>query len=373
MTHAMTQPLGVSIVVVNFNYGRFLASAVDSALGQDHPLCEVIVVDDCSSDDSRAVIGRYGHRVRPVLMAKNSGQVVAMNSAWPLARYPIVIFLDADDVLLPHAAATVAGLWTDATVKTQFLLETVDETGRRLGHVTPRFPHKLKTAALRTALLATGQSPSSPGSGNAYSRSLLARVDADGGFDIENPREHHMDSILECNAPFYGEVATIHEPLVCRRIHHSNLYAMNVLDSARFAMMSDAFAVKLGYLASRCRAWGIAFDPDAARNRAPWLLECRLVVSKLAPAGDPREPIRKLLFYGLRAYIGDDAPMKTRMARVLWFVGVAISPRRLASRLIALRFLVTQRPRWFERLFAMLTKSKGSAWRGSLRTWEPRM
>src|SRR5690242_19045672 len=133
----MTSQLGVSIIVVNFNYGRFLASAIDSALGQDHPVCEVIVVDDCSSDDSRAVIARYGDRVRPVLLGENRGEVAAMNSAWPLARHPVVIFLDADDVLLPHAAATVVELWTDATVKAQFPLETVDEAGRRLGHITP--------------------------------------------------------------------------------------------------------------------------------------------------------------------------------------------------------------------------------------------
>ena len=237
-----------------------------------------------------------------------------MNSAWPLARYPIVIFLDADDVLLPHAAATVVELWTEATVKAQFPLETVDEAGRRLGHITPRFPHELKNAALRAALLDTGQSPSSPGSGNAYSRSLLTRLDADGGFDLENPREHHMDSILECNAPFYGEVVTIHEPMGCRRIHHSNMYAVNALDSARFAMMIDTFVVKLDYLARRCRVWGLAFDPAAARNHSLWLLECRLVMNKLAPANDPsREPTRYILYHGLKAHGDDDVPAKTRV------------------------------------------------------------
>ena len=370
----MTSQLGVTIIVVNFNYGRFLASAIDSALDQDHPVCEVIVVDDCSSDDSRAVIARYGHRVRPVLLAENTGEVGAMNSAWPLARYPVVIFLDADDVLLPHAAATVVELWTEATVKAQFPLETVDEAGRRLGHITPRFPHELKTPALRAALLDTGQSPSSPGSGNAYSRSLLTRLDADGGFDLENPREHHMDSILECNAPFYGEVVTIHEPLGCRRIHHSNMYAVNALDSARFAMMIDTFVVKLDYLARRCRVWGLAFDPAAARNHSLWLLECRLVMNKLAPANDPsREPTRYILYHGLKAHGDDDVPAKTRVLRALWFLAVALSPRPLASRLIALRFLVTRRPRWFERLFAKITGPKASTWRSSRHAPETRM
>jgi glycosyltransferase involved in cell wall biosynthesis len=101
----MSELLGVSIIVLNYNYGRFLSAAIDSALNQDHPLCEVIVVDDGSTDDSRAVISRYGDRIRSVLGEANNGQVSALNRAWPLARHPILIFLDADDLLFPHAAA----------------------------------------------------------------------------------------------------------------------------------------------------------------------------------------------------------------------------------------------------------------------------
>ena len=89
----MNLPLGVSIIIVNYNNGRFLAAAIDSALAQDHPLCEVIVVDDCSTDNSRAIIARYGDRVRSVLREVNGHQIAALNSAWPLARYPILIFL----------------------------------------------------------------------------------------------------------------------------------------------------------------------------------------------------------------------------------------------------------------------------------------
>lgn len=364
----MTPPLGVSIIVVNFNYGRFLAAAIDSALGQDHRLCEVIVVDDCSTDNSRAIIAQYGDRIRAVLQATNGGQIVAMNRAWPLARYPILIFLDADDILFPNAAVTVASVWTEKTVKAQFPLETIDEAGRRLGHVSPRYRKELDTVTIRAALLRTGQPPSSPGSGNAYSRSLLQSLNADGGFDIENLREHHMDAILECNAPFYGEVVTVHDPLAYRRIHQNNLYATSTLDGAHFAMMSQTFVIKLDYMASRYRKWGIPFDSTAARNRSPWLLECRLVTAKLAPANDPsRVRISNILYHGLKAYIDDEAPTTGRVIRALWFVSVALSPRTLASWLIALRFLVAQRPRWFELGFANLTKVKTSAGRGSPR------
>src|SRR5919198_250248 len=130
--HIMNGSLGVTIIVVNYNNEPFLAAAIDSALGEKYPVCEVIVVDDCSTDNSRAVIARYGDRVRSILREKNGGQVVAQDSAWPLARYPILIFLDSDDLLLPHAAATYARIWTPATVKAQAPLLSIDKAGRQL-------------------------------------------------------------------------------------------------------------------------------------------------------------------------------------------------------------------------------------------------
>src|SRR5262249_101109 len=148
--------------------------------------------------------------------------VVAQENAWPLARYPILIFLDSDDLLFPHAAAKIASIWTPATVKVQFPLATIDQTGRHFGHVAPKYPNNISTTTIRSDLLRGGGSPNSPGSGNAYSRSLLARIRADRGFELEDPREFYMDALLECNAPFYGEVTTLHEPLACYRIHSTN-------------------------------------------------------------------------------------------------------------------------------------------------------
>jgi len=52
----MIEPLGVSIIIPNYNNVRFFAEAIDSALNQEHPNCEVIVVDDGSIDSSRVII-----------------------------------------------------------------------------------------------------------------------------------------------------------------------------------------------------------------------------------------------------------------------------------------------------------------------------
>jgi glycosyltransferase involved in cell wall biosynthesis len=341
----MSEMLGVSIIVLNYNYGRFLAEAIDSALNQNHQLCEVIVVDDGSTDNSRAVIARYGDRIHSVLRETNDGQILALKDAWPLARHPILIFLDADDVLLPRAAATVASIWNSETVKVQFPLATIDEVGRLFGHFTPKYPPNLDTATIRAELLRTAGSPNSAGSGNAYSRSLLERIHADGGFDLENPREFHMDALLECNAPFFGEVVTLYEPLSCYRVHTNNLYAITDIAKENFVAKCRSQELKTDYMARRCREWGISFDPVAARKSLVWLQECRLFATKL---GQANEPIFVTLYRAIKANIEIPMPFAHRILRIAWLVSVAAAPRRLSSRLLAFRFIVGQRPMWVE-------------------------
>jgi glycosyltransferase involved in cell wall biosynthesis len=357
----VTDILGVSIVVVNYNYASFLAAAIDSALGQSHPLCEVIVVDDCSTDGSRSVIAGYDRHIQPVLREINGGEVAARQSAWPLARHPILIFLDSDDILLPHAAATVAARWTEATVKIQYPLITIDAAGRDTGHVGPKFVENLDTAMIRAELLRVGEAPSAPGSGNAYGRAFLERVRADGGFELEDQREHSMDKILECNAPFYGEVETVYEPLACYRVHDRNDSMQNTMERRRFSYYLRQGTVKFGYLARRCEFWGIRFDPDAACHRSLSWLECRLVADKLATSGDlVGEPIHRTLGYALKACVEASLPVLQRILHAAWLLAVAPAPRVLAARLIGFRYNPSQRPLWFKRVLTRIGRRKGT-------------
>src|SRR3546814_6803007 len=96
-----------SIIIANYNYARFLRRCIDSALEQDHPGVEVVVVDDDSSDGSAAVIRSYGSRIVPCLKAANGGHAAAFNEGFAASRGDIVFFLDADDFLYPQAVSTV--------------------------------------------------------------------------------------------------------------------------------------------------------------------------------------------------------------------------------------------------------------------------
>ena len=86
----------VSVIVPNFNYGRFLKSTIDSALGQTYNNLEVIVVDNGSTDNSRFILESYGEKIRTIFQ-NNQGQAAARNNGIAIARGDFIALLDADD------------------------------------------------------------------------------------------------------------------------------------------------------------------------------------------------------------------------------------------------------------------------------------
>ncbi len=105
----------VSVVVPAFDYARFLPQALDGALAQADELqrsglgLEVVVVDDGSTDDTPAVLERYAGRIKAVRQP-NAGLPAARNAGLAMAQGSLVVFLDADDVLLPGVLASQANV-----------------------------------------------------------------------------------------------------------------------------------------------------------------------------------------------------------------------------------------------------------------------
>lgn len=98
----------VSVVVPCYNYGRFLAEAVGSALDQAGVQVDVVVVDDASTDDSRAVAARLAagdSRVTVVAHTVNRGPVDTFNDGLARATGEFLVRLDADDLLTPGSLA----------------------------------------------------------------------------------------------------------------------------------------------------------------------------------------------------------------------------------------------------------------------------
>ncbi|HTW82736.1 MAG TPA: glycosyltransferase [Candidatus Sulfotelmatobacter sp.] len=93
----------ISVVITSYNYERFLGQAIESVLSQEYPALELVVVDNASTDGSRAVMERYASdpRVRLIFNAENVGRNANHNIGWRHSGGEYVVFLSADDFLLP--------------------------------------------------------------------------------------------------------------------------------------------------------------------------------------------------------------------------------------------------------------------------------
>jgi glycosyltransferase involved in cell wall biosynthesis len=100
----------VSCIVPVFNGERFLGEAIDSIIAQTHAPFEVIVVDDGSTDGTKALVEGYGSAVR-YLWQSNAGPATARNTGIAAATGEFVSFLDADDVWHPGKSARQLALF----------------------------------------------------------------------------------------------------------------------------------------------------------------------------------------------------------------------------------------------------------------------
>lgn len=103
---AVTEPADapvVSVVVLSYNYGRFLRACLDSILRQEGGIpLEVIVVDDASTDDSAAIAASYGPPVRLIRHAANHGHAATVTDGLRAARGAYIARIDCDDRYRPE-------------------------------------------------------------------------------------------------------------------------------------------------------------------------------------------------------------------------------------------------------------------------------
>jgi glycosyltransferase involved in cell wall biosynthesis len=202
----------ISIVICNYNYGRFLEQSLSSALNQSYP-CEVVVVDDGSTDNSREVLSKWFDQVQCVYQ-DNAGQRSAYWSGLKRSTGDIVIFLDSDDYLAPDAAAWVSQAFAENVVKAHFRLALVDAAGTRLG---PTIPRRLANGDGFKRLVQHGLLyPSAPGSGNAYRRSVLEILFPLPEDEVER---HAADFFVIYASAAFGLVRAIPEVLGYYRVH----------------------------------------------------------------------------------------------------------------------------------------------------------
>lgn len=262
----------LSVVVPNRNDGRFLKRCLESVLAQVPPFDELIVLDDVSTDDSVAVIERaiagYAN-ARLVRNSANLGATENSNRGLELARGRFVLFLGANDFVLPGLVAAArpaltaypdTGIWSA-------MVRTIDEEDRWSGvypsavispfdrHISPR---EARFLLFKFGSWLTGQT-------TIYRREALASL---GGFDTR------MGGITDLFAALV--VAGRHgayfcpRPLGVLRTHRGGFLADTVRDEAVFNRVLE-----------RIRTKGPVLEPSLYTEAMLRRVEMRLQFSSL--------------------------------------------------------------------------------------------
>jgi len=242
----------VSVIINNYNYEHLVGDAISSALNQTYERMEVIVVDDGSSDDSRAVIEGYGKDIVTVFKA-NEGQSSTFNAGFAKSSGEIICFLDADDMFLPNKVERIVDAYADEAMGWCFHpLQWVDAMARPIpGSPYIRYAaghYDLRSQYMRGKPLFWAP----PTSGLTFRRRLLGKL---------LPMPQHIritsDNYLTFSAPAFAPGFWISECLSLQRIHGANAYTAKddplfkaVVQLSIARGMHDAFP-KLARLANR--------------------------------------------------------------------------------------------------------------------------
>ena len=335
----------IDVIVNNHNYGPFLRAAVDSALAQTHPRVRVVVVDDGSADDSRAIIESYGSRIVPVLK-ENAGQASAFNAGLQASTSDIVLFLDADDALRPDICARLAAAFTDhpEAARAQYRMEVIDQQGNSTGEMKPPEYVRLPSGDLRRHAVAFPfDVPWMATSGNAFSAKALHRIAPVPEDDFRILADWyvvHMTSLL-------GTIVSLDVVGAYRRVHAGNLHEVSapVLDLNQIRGSISAAAGVTPYLKELAEELGLA--NGRTTMCAVSEIGNRLIYLRLAPKGDrfPGDTRVGLVRKGISASLArfDVAP-PMRMVFIGWLLAEAFAPRRVARSLAEL-FVFPERRR----------------------------
>ncbi len=323
-----------SIVVLNYNYGRFVAQAIDSALAQTERDIEVVVVDNGSTDDSLQVIGRYGDRVRLVRQPTNIGQGRGYNLGIEAARGEWLVWLDADDMLDPDCIAACLAVADAGTAKVHFGLRLIDADGVALGLEATAMRHRGDVVPL---IRRFGHYAGPPGSGNLYRRSAVAPY-----FPV--PVEDWpigTDTVPYLTAPFHGTVADPGRVLGSYRLHRKAAalvpgYIGNYVGrtEVEVALNRKSREQTLALLRERS---GIDVPPPPLH--LPTHVRHRISSWRRAGTNHPHPEdstfgLWRMMVASATAFPGYSA--LDRLALIAWATGALFLPRRLAERVIAM-------------------------------------
>jgi glycosyltransferase involved in cell wall biosynthesis len=216
-----------SVVIDNYNYGRYLEEAVDSVLNQTFPQdeIEIVVVDDGSTDDSTERLKKYRDKVKCIFKG-NGGQASALNAGVAVAKGEIISFLDSDDYWHPKKLDQVCEEF-EKSKKVDFVyhyMSVVDDSHKIIDRYV--FPSPLPEDKSRSGELYLNRYLKGTLPFFAPTSGLTVRADClKCAVPIPDDFRIAADIYLHYILPFYvRELSLIKKPLGYYRVHPCNAY-----------------------------------------------------------------------------------------------------------------------------------------------------
>lgn len=205
----------ISVIIPNYNYGRFLNKAIISVQSQTYSNVEIIVVNNESSDDSLQVLRKFGSQIVLIDQA-NLGQAGARNSGLRAAKGDLIAFLDADDFWQNDKLEKQIRLITPETELVYSGISRFrEESGQIESVLLPKFKgdcHHYFTDLPSVSIVLSGESTS------LFTRNLLNLV---GNFDTKLNSASGWDFFRRCSV--LTNFDFVPEPLTNYRLHSTNM------------------------------------------------------------------------------------------------------------------------------------------------------
>jgi hypothetical protein len=243
--------------------------------------------------------------------------------------------LDSDDLLLPTACAVIADNWNPSLSMLQFALEKRDNDGRVIGYYPNQpFLH----GGERDFVLKHGYLPSSPGSGNAFSRGHVKnafnynlRGEKTAQYSTDRERTYH-DGYLIFTAPLYGDVRSLDTVLGIYRVHGQNA---STAAGMTFPRLRSHFHCNLTHrigLADHAQRLG-ASRKEALDYLGPYEWRAAMVIKRLMPTAPELAGISRyhILWRGITTFLmAPRVSIARRLRNIAGLFAIAFGPSTIA-------------------------------------------
>lgn len=175
----------VSIITPTYNCAHFIGETIESVLAQTYQNWEMIIVDDCSADNTKSIVEKYSRidkRIRYYYLEYNAGAAFARTMAIKNANGKYIAFLDSDDLWVKNKLEKQIEFMKKYNVNfTCTSYEQIDEDGKRLNRIVNAIPRTDYNRLLLDCPV-----------GNS---TVMYNVEKMGKFEVPNIRKRNDDAL----------------------------------------------------------------------------------------------------------------------------------------------------------------------------------